>query len=102
MLQKYIFPGTFGEVAVINGSVTFDPGLNSTSQWAIDPSLAPPNAADLAGSGSDCANGTRTDIEPTILSEIPAKEIIIVCLMLALWIYSILLTKKAWYRILKE
>ena len=38
----------------------------------------------------------------TNLSDIPAKEIFIVIMMLGLWVYSIILTRKAWYRILKE
>ncbi len=51
----------------------------------------------------DCVNSTIIAApEPTDLSEIPAKEIIIVILMLSLWLYSIVLTRKAWYRILKE
>lgn len=80
--------GTFGEVAVMNGTASgeLEPSFNLTSDYDLDldPPFAPPNAVE----GGDCVNGTRMDIEPTILSEIPAKEIIIVCLMLALWIYS--------------
>ena len=40
--------------------------------------------------------------KPTNLAEIPVKEILIVLGMLGLWFYSIVLTRKAWYRILKE
>ena len=38
----------------------------------------------------------------TNLADIPAKEIIIVMLMLSLWMYSIILTRRAWYQFLKE
>ena len=55
-----------------------------------------------SSSAADCDPTTLLDAEPTKLGDIPAKEIIIVVLMLALWIYSIVLTRKAWYRILKE
>ena len=51
-----------------------------------------------------CVNGTGVPVAPvpTNLSEIPAKEVIIVMLMLSLWFYSIYMTRKAYHRLLKE
>ena len=52
-----------------------------------------------------CVNGTDQSSAPigiTNLSEIPAKEVIIVVLMLSLWIYAIHMTRRAWQRLLKE
>jgi len=61
------------------------------------------------GSFLDCTNHLQSDNithhhlhKATNFSEIPVKEIIIVLGMLGLWFYSIVLTRKAWYRILKE
>ena len=61
------------------------------------------------GSFLDCTNHLQTGNmthhhlhKATNFSEIPVKEIIIVLGMLGLWFYSIVLTRKAWYRILKE
>ena len=54
----------------------------------------------------DCTNHsenmTVVVMKPTNLAEIPVKEVIIIIGMLGLWFYSILLTRKAWYRLLKE
>ena len=56
----------------------------------------------------NCNNDTTTKLEfrpslkPTNFGDIPAKEIIIVLLMLSLWIYSIVLTRRAWAHFLKE
>ena len=50
-----------------------------------------------------CVNGTDPSLAPigiTNLSEIPAKEVIIVMLMLSL--YAIHMTRRAWQRLLKE
>lgn len=52
-----------------------------------------------------CVNGTDQSLGPigiTNLSEIPAKEVIIVMLMLSLWLYAIHMTRRAWQRLLKE
>jgi len=51
-----------------------------------------------------CINGTsyKLGLEPVDFSAIPTKEIVIVIMMLALWLFSILQTRKAWYRLLKE
>ena len=52
-----------------------------------------------------CVNGTAQSSAPigiTNLSEIPAKEVIIVVLMLSLWMYAIHMTRRAWQRLLKE
>ncbi len=76
------FTGTFGHVDVINAT------------------------AEVDDYESDCGSGDGIPLDPPVgatgIGDIPAKEIIIVVLMLALWIYSIILTRKAWYRILKE
>ena len=67
------------------------------------------NSSDLAVNETfvDCTTVLGNTTGPygtkvTNLSEIPAKEIFIVIMMLGLWVYSIILTRKAWYRILKE
>ena len=52
--------------------------------------------------GTILGNSTYIGPKATNLSDIPAKEIFIVIMMLGLWVYSIILTRKAWYRILKE
>ena len=51
-----------------------------------------------------CVNGTGIPVAPapTNLSEIPAKEVIIVVLMLSLWLYAIHMTRRAWVRLLKD
>ena len=52
-----------------------------------------------------CVNETAVKLPPvgiTNLSEIPAKEIIIVLLMLSLWVYAVHMTRKAYERLLKE
>ena len=51
-----------------------------------------------------CVNGTGFPVGPlpTNLSDIPAKEVIIVLLMLSLWLYAIHMTRRAWQRLLKE
>ena len=66
--------------------------------------MSPLNHTTLYNRPTVCVNGTMIPIgpEPTNLSEIPAKEIIIVVLMLSLWLYSIHATRKAWHRLLKE
>ena len=52
--------------------------------------------------GNEDEDFFRPSLAPTDFSEIPAKEIIIVILMLSLWVYSIILTRRAWYQFLKE
>ena len=52
--------------------------------------------------GTVLGNSSYIGPKATNLSDIPAKEIFIVIMMLGLWVYSIILTRKAWYRILKE
>jgi hypothetical protein len=47
-----------------------------------------------------CLNRTLVP-NPTDLGEIPAKEIIIVIMMLSLWLYSIVATWQLWHKILK-
>jgi hypothetical protein len=47
-----------------------------------------------------CLNRTLVP-NPTDLSDIPAKEIIIVIMMLSLWLYSIVATWQLWHKILK-
>ena len=52
---------------------------------------------------SNCENrpvsGTNNS---SSMLEIPMKEIIIVTMMLSLWVYSILLTKRRWKQILRD
>ena len=48
-----------------------------------------------------CVNRTLVP-NPTDIGDIPAKEVIIVLLMLSLWFYSIILTWSNWNKILKE
>ena len=56
---------------------------------------------EICFNSTDSNNGTDIS-DGGVFSDIPPKEVIIVLLMLALWLYSIALTRKAWYRILKE
>ena len=92
-----MFSGTFGVVEVVKNAslTTLSPivGDYDENQSGNDTFV---NNCTLQG------NSTQVERKPTNLGEIPAKEIIIVFLMLGLWVYSILLTRKAWYRILKE
>lgn len=75
-----------------------DPGGGDASANATDADYA-----DLcAGGGEPNRTSVAAATEPTVLSDIPPKEVIIVVAMLALWVYSIVLTRKAWYRILKQ
>ena len=80
-------------MSVLNTTITEDLG-NTTLVTSLD---------DETSETYNCTeNGTEVVRKGTNLAEIPAKEIIIVVLMLGLWAYSIMLTRKAWYRILKE
>lgn len=121
----FTFSGTYGLVAVLNASIS-----KGSETETLVTTLAP-LLSDVSGSGDsdssdefldtastndtfvDCSrfsgtvspnsgNMTTNVHSATNLSDIPAKEIVIVMLMLALWLYSIALTRKAWYRILKE
>lgn len=74
--------------------------LSSTENDELFAAASSSNASLL-----DCIThpGNMTVVhKPTNLAEIPVKEILIVLGMLGLWFYSIVLTRKAWYRILKE
>jgi len=78
---------------------------DSLSSIENDESMFAPLVNSSNASLIDCTSpsGNMTVVhKPTNLAEIPVKEIIIVLGMLGLWFYSILLTRKAWYRILKE
>lgn len=110
--------GTYGLVAVLNATAE-EISSNATTTLAT---LLEGLEGDPEGSGDeggllddglsinetfvDCtmvqSNATHIGPKATNLSEIPAKEIFIVVMMLGLWVYSIILTRKAWYRILKE
>ena len=96
----FAISGTFGVVEVItNASVTTlsplsDENSDTKNETLVDCSMTVANNS----STSDVVVGPKV----TNLEEIPAKEIIIVILMLGLWLYSIVLTRKAWVKILKE
>ena len=52
---------------------------------------------------SNCENRPVSGINnSSSMLEIPMKEIIIVTMMLSLWVYSILLTKRRWKQILRD
>ena len=79
--------------------------LNDSFNITNDELLFPSNdslALDGCADHLHIGNITHHLHKATNLSEIPVKEIIIVLGMLGLWFYSIVLTRKAWYRILKE
>lgn len=78
--------------------------LNDSFNIENDELLFPSNDSLLDGCADHLHIGNMTHHlhKATNLSEIPVKEIIIVLGMLGLWFYSIVLTRKAWYRILKE
>ena len=71
----------------INSSTTVPP--SSTESTVVSTTSLP--------YPTTCINGTsyKLGIEPTDFSAIPTKEIIIVILMLLLWVYSIMQTRKA-------
>lgn len=77
--------------------------LNDTTE-STSFTVSPLNHTTLYNRPTICVNGTMIPVgpAPTNLSEIPAKEIIIVVLMLSLWLYSIHATRRAWHRLLKE
>ena len=77
------FSGTYGSVDVTNDTESENDALLSYNCSTNDIDFQP-------------------STNPTNLADIPAKEIIIVILMLSLWIYSIVLTRRAWYQFLKE
>ena len=84
------FSGTYGSVSLVN-----------------DTEVIPASSAGNCSSQTDFGGNEdedffRPSLAPTDFSEIPAKEIIIVILMLSLWVYSIILTRRAWYQFLKE
>ena len=109
--------GTYGLVAILNATAK-EISTNASTTLATlleqDQELEGSGADDgLDGGGLsinetfvDCtmvqSNATHIGPKVTNLSDIPAKEIFIVIMMLGLWVYSIILTRKAWYRILKE
>ena len=101
VLYLFFVSGTFGVVEVItNASVTTlspisDENSDSKNETLVDCSISVANNSSLS---EDVVMGPKV----TNLEEIPAKEIIIVILMLGLWLYSIVLTRKAWVKILKE
>ena len=76
--------------------------LNGNPEDALTPS--PSNYTTIYDGPTVCVNGTGIPVAPapTNLSEIPAKEVIIVVLMLSLWLYAIHMTRRAWQRLLKE
>ncbi|TRY70749.1 hypothetical protein TCAL_07346 [Tigriopus californicus] len=102
--------GTYGEVVSINttdeiplaSNFTLESILTNMTQLTLFGDKQ--GASDNFGNpeANPCFNSTLVKLAPTNLSDIPPKEVIIVILMLLLWLYSILLTRKAWYRLLKE
>ena len=78
-----LFSGTYGSVDVMNDTESENDTLLTFNCSTSDVDFQP-------------------STNPTNLADIPAKEIIIVILMLSLWIYSIVLTRRAWYQFLKE
>ena len=84
------FSGTYGSVSLVNDTevIPASSAGNCSSQTDFG--------------GSEDEDFFRPSLAPTDFSEIPAKEIIIVILMLGLWVYSIILTRRAWYQFLKE
>jgi len=122
--------GTYGLVSVLNATLTEESSNDSINDSSgvkdLDTTMAPPQS--LPSLLNDSFNITNDELlfpsndslldgcadhlhignithhlhKATNLSEIPVKEIIIVLGMLGLWFYSIVLTRKAWYRILKE
>ena len=121
-VEWIVFPDTYGEADIVsnttdaettsvtsllvsilvNSNVTADPteASNSTSTW----DTAGVTTTTSLPIQTTCINGTsyKLGIEPTDFSAIPTKEIIIVIFMLLLWFYSLMLTRKAWYKLLKE
>jgi hypothetical protein len=96
---SWFFLGTYGLVNILNVTRT---SLENVTKL---PSLFEDDLSQSNETALDCQNQpniTRIGPQVTNLSEIPAKEIIIVFIMLGLWLYSIVLTRKAWYRLLKE
>ena len=85
-------------------NVTADPRVDDLSSTAASSAVTAAVTTTSLPYPTTCINGTsyKLGIEPTDFSAIPTKEIIIVILMLLLWVYSIILTRKAWYRLLKE
>ena len=92
---SFSISGTYGSVNIVNDTIEVD---GDTTIDDYDETLFNLN----------CNNDTTTKLEfrpslkPTNFGDIPAKEIIIVLLMLSLWIYSIVLTRRAWAHFLKE
>ena len=117
LLRLYTIADTYGEADIVS-NITSEATTSVTSLLlsVLANATADPDADDPTNSTSPmvtttvlpyqttCINGTsyKLGIEPTDFSAIPTKEIIIVVLMLMLWIYSIMQTRKAWYRLLKE
>ena len=95
MHWQFSFAGRYGAVAVLNAT---SQEFKSTLAPFLNASEIEENPTKNNTNFIDCFPSTQG----TNLAEIPAKEIIIVVLMLGLWVYSIILTRKAWYRILKE
>lgn len=107
--------GTYGLVAILNGTAkeistnattTLATLLDQDSEGSGDDGFLDDGGLSINETFVDCtmgqSNATHIGPKVTNLSDIPAKEIFIVIMMLGLWVYSIILTRKAWYRILKE
>ena len=71
----------------------------------IDPLFVQYGISETGNATSNCLNSTglvsdKSSVDS--LLEIPIKEVIIVTMMLSLWIYSIVLTKRAWKQFLRD
>ena len=92
-LEFFSISGTYGSVNIVNDTIEVDGNTIDDDETLFN---------------LNCSSGTATKLEfrpslkPTNFGDIPAKEIIIVVLMLSLWIYSIVLTRRAWAHFLKE
>lgn len=100
-----ILNGTAKEIST-NATTTLATLLDQDSEGSGDDGFLDDGGLSINETFVDCtmgqSNATHIGPKVTNLSEIPAKEIFIVIMMLGLWVYSIILTRKAWYRILKE
>ncbi len=76
---------------------------NSSDADCVEDSLTSLlNDTSLNSTGLDPGGGGVDPAGASVLFDIPPKEIVIVVAMLGLWIYSIIITRRAWYRILKQ
>ena len=92
-----IVSGTYGLVEVVKNATTISPIVTDGDNESGNDTFIDCTVALQTNITDEMGSKTYTNFD-----EIPAKEIIIVVLMLGLWFYSILLTRKAWVKILRE